>query len=351
MNQVSYKTCKKSDIPKYLLPQLAIFIARGKEEQGKEPGHSAEFLLESLQKPLPVQYGQYYSLTLHDKQIIGWGHLSWSKNQHDPYLPEIYIVIKPEERRKGYGTKMFRDLLLLIPPQLDIVTIPAMKGSSGAQFIQTKLNGTIAEEDQRGLLKVRELRSEDVDKKVEYCRQHAEKQGFKIHSITNDYIETDIGIAAFIEFIHQLEHGIKLPVEQVKIKEEEYRAIMEREKRRETQFLQYVALEKETGELVGYTRTAINMEGNKKMSWDEFTGVLPRFKGKELEIAMKYQILKYLTQETEVSHWVAQNMFSNDYLLKINTKLGFEKFLTNCIHEIKRENWEQFLSRNLLTNT
>ncbi len=71
-------------------------------------------------------------------------------------------------------------------------------------------------------------------------------------------------------------------IEETIEKEEEYRAKLELELKRESQFLQYVAAEKKTGEFAGYTQTVTNFQRNKKQGWDWGNGILPRFRGKGL---------------------------------------------------------------------
>ncbi|UCG36295.1 MAG: GNAT family N-acetyltransferase [Candidatus Bathyarchaeota archaeon] len=345
---MSFITGEKSDIPTRLLPQLATLMAQLADGEGKETGHSAEYFLERLGLPTPPEYGSVIGLALIDNKTVGWGHLTWRKDGKRTRFsrPEMYIIIDPKERRKGYGTQMCRNLLEKVPPHIDVLDVPAMKSSSGARYVQTKLGGTVVDERKRGVLEIRQLQLEEVSQEAKRQRQLAEKLGFELRFMTHETIEQKVDFSAFVKMVAELESDDSLAewtIEETTEKEEEYRTKLELEQKRESQFLQYVAVEKETGELAGYTQIVTNFERNKKQGWDSGNGVLARFRGIGLGLALNCQMLERLLRETEVTRWITENMYSSEYLLKMFTELGFEYYITNCIHEVTREAWEAFL--------
>ena len=344
---MTFITGEKSAIPTGLLPQVATIMAQLADDEGKETGHSAEYFLERLGLPTRPEYGSIVGLALIDSKPIGWGHLTWSK-KGGQYPPEMYIIIDPKERRKGYGTQLCRDLLKKAPPQIDVLTVPAMKDSSGARYVQTKLGGTVVNEGKRAVLEIRHLQLEEVSQEAKRQRQLAEKLGFELRFMTHETIEQEIDFSAFVKMIAQLEKDdfvLEWTVEEATRREEEYGAMLKFEQKRESQFLCYVAVEKETGELAGFTQTVTNLERNKKQGWDRGNGILARFRGIELGLALNYQMLERLIRETEVTRWITENMYSSEYLMKMFAKLGFEYYITNCIHEVTRAAWEAFLEK------
>lgn len=350
MSNVTFITGEKSDIPTGLLPQLATIMAQLADDEGKETGHSAEYFLERLGLPTPHEYGSIIGLALIDNELVGWGHLTWQKKgmEWDKRGDEMYIIIDPKERRKGHGTQVCRNLLQKVPPQIDVLRVPAMKNSSGARYVQTKLGGIIVQERKRGVLKIRQFQLEKVSQEAERQRQLAEELGFELRFMTHETIEQEIDFSAFVKMVAQLKKDdfvAEWTVEEAMKQEEEYRAMLELQQKRESQFLHYVAVEKETGDLAGYTQTVTNFERNKKQGWDYGNGILARFRGIGLGLALNYQMLERLLRETEVTRWITENMYSSEYMLKIFTELGFEYYITNCIHEVKREAWEVFLEK------
>ncbi len=72
---------------------------------------------------------------------------------------------------------------------------------------------------------------------------------------------------------------------------------------------------------------------------------LAKIQRKRTRLALNYQMLERLLQETEVTRWITQNMYSSEYFLKMFTELGFEYYITNCTYEATRNAWEAFLEK------
>ena len=138
-------TLQRDELPVEIRPELAKFMAYSK----LEPGLSPEYFLDWLNRPLTEdwheKYGVNVSLAIKNEKVVGWGHFSWSKKSE--FTPELYVKLNHDEMRKGLGSQMIKELLERIPDYVKELTIPAMKEDFGSEFVQTRLNGKIIEED------------------------------------------------------------------------------------------------------------------------------------------------------------------------------------------------------------
>ena len=67
-------------------------------------------------------------------------------------------------------------------------------------------------------------------------------------------------------------------------------------------------------------------------------------KNENIGLLLILHMLKLLQNNTKVTHWIIQKMYNEDFLLKIFERAGFEYFVTNLIHKVKRDDWEKYLN-------
>jgi hypothetical protein len=340
-------TLHKREIPKVVLPELAKFMAYSK----LEPGLSPEFFLDWLSRPITKEwkekYGANISFALKENVVVAWGHFSWSKKSE--FTPELYVKVHHGEMRKGIGSQMIRELLEKIPDYVQELTIPAMKEEFGSKFVQSKLNGKVIEEDRRGLLKVREVDYDETIHKIKAISKDLKKQGIRIQFFTVEDLINNNMLPSIVKLIEQNEIDFSLS-NWTKDKETkktlDYKKKIEASKRNESIHEYFLAIKGDNEEVIAYTHTARNFERNKLLAWHEKTIFDPNQKNETMGLLLIIHMLKLLQDNTKVTHWIVQNMYDDDFLLKIFEKAGFEYFVTNLIHRVKRKNWEQYLNRS-----
>jgi hypothetical protein len=347
MTDIKIVTAHKKDIPIDVRPSLAEFMAYSK----LEPGLSPEFFLEGLNRPITEEWNEKYgvniSYALKDKIVVGWGHFSWSKKSE--FTPELYVKMHHDEMRKGFSSLMIKELLERIPDNVQELTIPAMKEEFGSKFVQSRLKGSVIEEDRRGLLKVREVNSEEISQELNNFSEILKEEGIRIQFFSAEDIIKKNKLPVLVNLVEQMEErksSIKWTKEREKEKVSEYERMLEASKRYETIHEYFLAIEEDDDEVIAYTHTGRNFERNKLLAWHQKTIVNPNKKGENIVSAILYHMLSHLHNQTEVTHWINQNMYKNEYLLKIFEKIGFEYFVTNLIHKVKRADWINYLNKD-----
>lgn len=337
-------TLHKREIPSEVLPELAKFMAYSK----LEPGLSPEFFLDWLNRPITKEweenYGANISFALKENIVVAWGHFSWSKKSE--FTPELYVKVQHSEMRKGIGSQMIRELLEKIPDYVQELTIPAMKEDFGSKFVQSKLNGKVIEEDRRGLLKVREVDFEETIHKINTMSEDLKKQGIRIQFFTVEDLINNNKLPSIVKLIEQNETGFSLSNwtnDMEKQKVFDYMKIIEASKRKESIHEYFLAIKEDNEEVIAYTHTARNFERNKLLAWHEKSMFDPNQKNETIGLLLILHMLKLLQNNTEVTHWIIQKMYDDDFLLKIFEKAAFEYFITNLIHKVKRDDWEKYL--------
>ncbi|MFX0093928.1 MAG: GNAT family N-acetyltransferase [Candidatus Hodarchaeota archaeon] len=350
---VELKICKDWIIPEELIDHHASMQAQSKNELGLT-GVPKEFFIRRLKHlhniPVPDNTGAFNIMPFIDGKIVGWGHLSWSSNGKDWGGGELFVYVVPEERGKGLGTRMCRELLQKIPQHADVLTVRAPKEGPGSSFAQEKLGATLVKEERKLLSKIQQFNLEEIRQKAERYRQIAEERGFEIKFVSGKTLEQDIDFQAFVKLVEQIESknlNKKWTKEEIARKMEEYKKILDRIHEREAQFWNYLVIEKKTGKLVGYTQSLLNFENSSLLAIDNKTGVLDGYNKSELALSLKYQVLERLLRNTKVTHWTsfAQDQNKEDYMIKIDTKLGFEYDGTQHEYDLTKENWERFHSK------
>ncbi|NPD89655.1 MAG: hypothetical protein HGN29_13145 [Asgard group archaeon] len=338
-------TTHKGKIPNKVRPELAKFMAYSK----LEPGLSPEFFFEWLNKPITKDWNEKYginvSFAIKENIVVAWGHFSWSKKSE--FTPELYVKVHHDEMRKGLGSQLIKELLERIPDYVQELTIPAMKEDFGSKFVQSKLNGKVIEEDRRGLLKVREVNHEDISQEMRKLSESLNKQRIRIQFSSAENLIKDGKLPSLVKLIEQVEKGfssIKWTKERELEKVLEYKKMLNASKRNETIHEYFLAFEEDSEEIIAYTHTARNFERNKLLAWHEKTIIKPEQKDEIIVSALLHHMLNYLISQTEVTHWINQSMYNDEFLLKVFKKAGFKYFVTNLIHKVTREDWTRYLN-------
>ncbi|MFX1253297.1 MAG: GNAT family N-acetyltransferase [Promethearchaeota archaeon] len=352
MNNVELRISKDWIIPEELIEQYASMIVCAKNELGLI-GVSKSFFINRLKRfhnePVPDDSGAFNIMPLIDGKMIGWGHLSWTTKGDKWVGGELFVYVIPEERRKGLGTRMCRELLQKIPSYAEVLTVWAPKEEPGSSFVEERLGLTLEKEQIQLLSKIRQFKSDQIRQKAEKHRQIAEKNDYELRFVSGEDIEQDIDFPAFIKLIDQIENKkLEWTEEEISKKVEQYRQMLKRHHAHNTQVWNYLAIEKKTGNLVGYTQSLLNVEDSLLLAIDNKTGVLDEFSEAELALSLKYQVLERLLRDTKVTHWknFGQAPNTTDSMMKVDSELGFEYSGTDYEYNLTRERWERFLDQN-----
>ena len=338
-------TIHKREIPNEVLPELAKFMAYSK----LEPGLSPEFFFDWLNRPITKEweekYGANVSFALKENKVVAWGHFSWSKRGE--FTPELYVKVHNNEMRKGTGYQMIRELLEKIHEDVKELTIHEMKEDFGSKFVQSKLNGKVIEEDRRGLLKVEEIDYENTIQKINEISKDLKKQGIRIQFFSFEDLIGNNKIPSIVKLIEQNKAGFSLSnwtkdMETQRVSD--YKKMIEASEIKETIHEYFLAIMEDNEEVIAYTHTARNFERNKLVAWHEKTLFDPNQRSESIGLILTLHMLKFLQNNTKVTHWILQNMYDDDFLLEVFERAGFEYFVTNLIHEVKRDDWELYLN-------
>jgi RimJ/RimL family protein N-acetyltransferase len=109
-------------------------------------------------------------------------------------------------------------------------------------------------------------------------------------------------------------------------------------------FLSFVAIEKKTGDPVGFTVSVIT-DYQPHVAWQWETGVVPEHRGNGLGLALKYQMLERLLKETGVKYWSTGSASVNIHMHKINELLGYKKWNSEIVYEFTKKELRDFIER------
>jgi hypothetical protein len=111
-------------------------------------------------------------------------------------------------------------------------------------------------------------------------------------------------------------------------------------------FLSYFVIQEETGLPVGYTTSELN-KYFPWLVWQEDTGIIHKHRGNGLGLAVKYQMLEKLLEETEAKYWLTGNNVNNVHMRRINETLGYEIWNSEYSFEFERDVLENKSNPNL----
>lgn len=78
---------------------------------------------------------------------------------------------------------------------------------------------------------------------------------------------------------------------------------------------------------IAYTETLVKPY-QPQVGEQMMTGVIPEFRGNQLGLTLKYQMLELLLSKEKVEFWSTDNASSNKHMLKINLEMGYRPWLT-----------------------
>ena len=104
----------------------------------------------------------------------------------------------------------------------------------------------------------------------------------------------------------------------------------------------FVVIHKGTNEPVGVTCTYIS-KYQPENAIQEDTGIISSHRGKGLGLAIKYQMLDKLLNETNTKFWRTGNAGSNEHMLRINRILKYDPYQRIFVFEFTKDELNQKL--------
>ena len=138
MNQIRYLTGTKEDIPaKYLDQLMSLFQENYEEILKQEP--PAVGLYENVWKiGDSSDQKKYYTIALNqDDKVIGYGYCSWNTKYDNLNKGYFWVHIAKDERRKGYGKQLLKELLPKYPPQVTDLFTEVFAETAGIPFVES----------------------------------------------------------------------------------------------------------------------------------------------------------------------------------------------------------------------
>jgi hypothetical protein len=175
---------------------------------------------------------------------------------------------------------------------------------------------------------------EEIQQKRYDSLNSAKKAGFDLIEV----IDAQFDESQYDEFVRVYEEIINdMPVEELTTEQrlltvDKIRDFYDSNRKNGMRFITYLAIH-DSGEIAGFTQTTLN-EYHPEVSEQGDTGIIRKYRGHGLGLALKYQSLNYLLKKTDVKYWMTGNAASNEHMIRINDILLYKPWITAHEYEI-----------------
>ncbi len=280
-----------------------------------------------------------------DNLVIGFGVIFWNTMYDNLDRSWFRLYVSPEERRKGVGSRILKELVKSLPKEIKKVGADAPKHSPGEHFLQ-KFNRKHSYEEVIIMGDLEEVDLNDVEKEAKRQRELALSKGYRIVRVDDGDYKSHFDEEEFVKIVEQIWNDMpkeNLTEEDMNITVDRHQAIVERNKKAGQEYISFVAVHEESKKPVGYTTVAIN-KYQPAIAWQDDTGIIPEHRGNGLGLAVKYQSLLTLLKETKAKYWRTSSAQSNKYMHRINEILGHKVWQSEPVYEFERKIVEELLS-------
>jgi len=340
MSDLEFLISKREEILRDYLPSLIELEIEQEFEQNKIPRALPDYYYLRFNIPAEDFKEEYYLLAFLKNELIGRGRINWRVKYEDQHIAFFTIYVRKPYRRKGFGSIILKKLIDLVPPQVEILGADAYKNTPGIHFLK-QLNAKIVLIDIVSVAEIRKLNKEKVLQEAQKQLEKTRDKGYEIVYIYNGEFEPFFDISKYILMIDRVVNDI--PIENRSLDTLKYSYERLREdikyflKFKSTSHL-FPARHIETGDPVGLTFGVLNPY-YPEVCYQDLTGVMYEHRGNGLGLAIKYQLLAKLLEDTEITLWATQNASTNKHLLRINEILGHKLWTEFDNFEIKKEDW------------
>ncbi|MEA2071755.1 MAG: GNAT family N-acetyltransferase [Asgard group archaeon] len=339
MKEITFVKGYKEEIPtKYLNNLLQLFQENHKEIYLENPP-TREYFEKYWVFPFVPEIKRKYVLAIDsEEKIIGYSYLQWRIKYDNLDKGYFWTYITRNERRKGYGTRLVRELVKEIPAQITKITTDAFLDTPGYFFIENFGK----EKSYQEIISIADLTKfnrKKVSQTAKTLRKNANKRGYEFLFIKNLKHSLFLNFKKFVKMVESIWND--MPVEELSYDKEElplerYQRGLERRINLGNEVLTFVVLEKQTNNPIGMTCTFVN-KFQPHIAIQDDTGILHQHRGYNLGLTLKYQMLEKLLEETDAKIWRTGNAQSNKHMLRINEKLQHQPFQRINVYEYESE--------------
>jgi hypothetical protein len=277
----------------------------------------------------------FYALAIIEEQVIGYGKIQWNTKYDNLDSGYFWVYVKKEERRKGYGTKILRKLLLSLPKQITRLKAVSYKDTPGQYFIVNLIPKISYQEiysiSDLTTFKLNEIKNEAAEEKRKVLTK-----GYDIIYIDQMEFPFSVYLPDFVKMVEEIWND--MPREELADEDEiltidRFLKFQEKFILRGAHIFSYIAIHQKSGKPIGLTSSII-YKYQPTVAYQLDTGVLKEHRGNGLGYALKIQMVKKLLQDTNAKQWLTGNAGSNKHMLNINRRLGYKPAIKENVHEI-----------------
>ncbi|MHA1667594.1 MAG: GNAT family N-acetyltransferase [Candidatus Heimdallarchaeaceae archaeon] len=336
---ISLFTGEKNILPKEYLEQYFTIQQKAyKESYPFSPPEKQYYLLE-WNVPELTQIQSIYSYAITDNNLLlAYGRATWNVKYDNLNESYIYIYVLPKYRKKGLGSKILCSLVEKLPEKISKLSFFTIEGTPGELFLR-KLIPKQSYEEKFSICDLTKHQIQEVSIKANEQRIKASKEGYKLIFCKNTGFENKVKFNEFIKVVESIWNDMpteNLEIEDEKVTKERFLEIIERGIQKGSTYYHFIAIDKRTKNIAGYTTTSVNKYQPTVASQDD-TGVVREHRGHGLGLSLKYQMLELLLKETKARFWFTGNASSNKYMIRINEILGYKNWKSVYAFQIKRE--------------
>ena len=269
--------------------------------------------------------------------LIGYASSFRNTKYDNTDRAEISIFVREPFQNTGYEFLLLSELLTLLSEKATILTFSTREGSSIEQFVLTL--GCVLAFTGRWSVKILDRSElESVKGIAEQRLLQAKSKGFSIIKIENGRFPRNIydDIISMYETLWRDMPSEDLDEEPEVLTPERFKERYDILLKTQQRAIAFLAIHDATGKPAGITEAYLSSH-HPLVAFQDDTGVLKPYRGNRLGLALKTQLLEYLLEKTNATHWITQNAKSNEHMWRINEKLGYQEWVTHKTYQIKRE--------------
>ena len=345
-------TSPREEIPIKYLTELFVLMQNNHEEIRFYEAPKIDFYKKSWIIGTSVCKKTIWSIVMNSSdKVIGYGYFSWNIKYDNLDSGYFWIHVTKEERRKGVGTSILKELVQQIPNQITTIVTDIFEKTDGIPFIQT-LKTEKSYQNIKSSSNLSEFNPEQVKEEAKKQKSKALENGYEMIFIENmDHI-LHVHLPQYIKMVEEIWNDMpleELSYEKEVVTIERYQEMLQREHLLGNKHFTYALIHKETNSPVGLTSTLI-YNALPSIAYQKDTGVLKPHRGHGLGLALKYQMLDKLLSETQAKHWTTGNAGSNEHMLKINRILKYKPVAKVDLYEFKKDELQKKLLYFIIAN-
>ena len=337
---------EKNDIPEKYLEQLFTLRQKHEEEIFPFPPPKVELYRKWWKIPTQSNLKRIWTIGINKQdKVIGFGNAVYNIKYDNLDRAHFVIFITKDQRRKGYGSLLLKKISENLPPQIEVTLSSGLEGSEGEFFLRN-LKQEHSYEEILSMTNLSNFKLGKVRKEAKKLRQKAENNGYKFIFIEDAKYFDHLNYNEYLPVVENIWNEFPredMSYEDVVLTPERYQEIYDLNAMKGDKNLAYVVVYKETNKPIGFTTSNLN-EFQPWIIWQDDTGITQTHRGKGLGLAIKYQMLEKILQETDAKYWFTGNASSNVHMIRINKELKYKKWKSEFVFEFSREDLSKRLS-------